>query len=175
MKKSDIHPIPKFFDRYINLVEEQDVFEALNKSLQAVESIHTGKFQSIGHKVYAPGKWTVNDILQHIIDNERVQSYRALRFARKDAAALPGYEENDFAEHALASYRKLEDILEELRTVRISTIQLFKSFPPSSLLNIGTCNNVQISVLGLGFMMAGHQLHHFKVIKEKYEPLIHIV
>ena len=174
MKKSNIHPMPEFFDRYINLVEDDNLFVALMKSQQVLENINISKLQSIGHKVYAPGKWTVHDIFQHIIDNERIQSYRALRIARKDATPLPGYEENDFATHALASYRNIEDILNELIVLRTSTIQLFRSFPSSNMLNIGSCNNVTISALGLGFMLVGHQIHHLKVIKEKYDPLITI-
>ncbi|MDB5229066.1 MAG: DinB family protein [Bacteroidota bacterium] len=174
MKKSDIHPMPEFFDRYINLVEEQDLFDALNKSLYVLENLDTGKLHSIGHKVYAPGKWTVHDILQHILDNERIQTYRAMCFARNDKTEFPGYEENDYAANAMASYRNIEDIIEELKTVRTSTIQLFRSFPPSNLQNTGTCFNRKISVLALGFMLPGHQIHHLKVIKEKYEPLINL-
>jgi hypothetical protein len=174
MKKSDIQEMPPFFDRYIHQVEEQDLFESFQKSLQVLENINIGKLQGIGHKVYAPGKWTVHDILQHIIDNERIQTYRALRFARKDSTELPGYEENDFAANAMASYRNIEDIMDELRVLRTSTIQLFRSFSPSAMQSSGICFHIKISVLALGFMIVGHQVHHLKVIREKYEPLIFI-
>ena len=172
MKKSDILEMPPFFDRYIHQVEDQDLFEAFQKSQQVLDTINIGNLQVMGHKVCAPGKWTVHDILQHIIDNERIQSYRALRFARKDSTELPGYEENDFAANAMASYRNIENILDELKTLRTSTIQLFRSFSPSAMQSAGICFNTKISVLALGFMIIGHQVHHLKVIREKYEPLI---
>lgn len=171
MFKRSIHPMPEFFDRYINLVGEENLFDALNHSLQSLENINIAAWQSIGHKVYAPGKWTLQDILQHITDNERIQAYRALRFARKDSTPLPGYDENEFAAHAMAAYRKTEDLLEELKTLRRSTIQLFQSFPPSALNNTGICFNKTVSVLALGFVIIGHQEHHLNVIREKYEPL----
>jgi hypothetical protein len=173
MKKSDISPIPPFFDRYINQVEENDLMNALIKSQEALNALPVQQLEAIGRKVYAPGKWTVHDILQHIIDNERVQSYRALRLARRDQTPLPGYDENDFATAALASYRSITDLVEELKTLRLSTMQLFKSIPSANLTCNGLCNNVMLSPLALGFVITGHQQHHFRVIREKYYPLIH--
>lgn len=172
MKKSDIHPMPEFFDRYINLVEDDDLFEALKNSQKDIENLDMDKLRKIGSNIYAPGKWTINDIYQHIIDNERIQSFRALWFARGDKNDLPGYDENLFAANARTDNRTIDEIIEELLTVRKSTIQLFKSFEPETLKITGTCFNRIVPVLGLGFMMVGHQIHHLRVIKEKYEPLI---
>lgn len=171
MKKSDIHPMPKFFDRYIHQVEENDLMEALLNSQKEIDSIDIEKLKVIGNKTYQEGKWTINDIFQHIIDNERIQSYRALRFARKDPTVLPGYDEQLLAEQADAVSRKLEDIIDELRVLRISTIQLYKSMNVESVLNSGICFSQSISPLALGFVIVGHQLHHLNVIKEKYESL----
>jgi hypothetical protein len=171
MKKSDIHPMPMFFDRYIHQVTENDLMEALLNSQKAIDTINIEKLKSIGNKTYQEGKWTINDIFQHIIDNERIQSYRALRFARKDTTVLPGYDEGLFADNTNAKNRKLEDIIEELRVLRISTIQLYKSMNEESVLNSGICFSQNISPLALGFVIVGHQQHHLNVIKEKYETL----
>jgi hypothetical protein len=122
--------------------------------------------------VYAPGKWTVKQILQHIIDNERIQSYRALRFSRKDETMLPGYDENLLARNADTAHRTIEDLTNELIVVRQSSIQLYKSFSKEMYLNKGICFNKEISVLGLGFVIVGHELHHFNVIRERYYPLL---
>lgn len=172
MKKSDINPMPEFFDRYINLVEEDDLFEAFDNATKEIENLDMDKLYKIGSKIYAPNKWTVNDIFQHIIDNERIQSFRALWFARGDTNELPGYDENLFASNAKTDNRTIDEIIDELLTVRKSTVQLFKSFEPAALKNKGTCFNRVVPVLGLGYMMVGHQVHHLRVIKERYEPLI---
>lgn len=172
MKRSSINPMPDFFDRYINLVKEDDLFQAFENSTQAIEKIDTEKIKKIGSKIYQPGKWTLNDIFQHIIDNERIQSYRALRFARKDTTPLPGYDEELLGKNSLAVNRNIDDILEELLTVRKSTIQLYKSFDLTVIQNTGICFNQTVSVLAIAFVIIGHQTHHLNVIRERYEPLI---
>lgn len=171
MNKKEIVPSPEFFDRYINLVPEENIFEALDSSKSDIENLDLSHLKKIGDKVYAPNKWTIKDILQHIIDNERVQAYRALRFARKDATQLPGYDEQLFAQTSSANLRTLEELLEELKIVRLSTIALFKSFDNVSLQNSGVCFEINISVLALGYVIVGHQIHHFQIIKERYAHL----
>src|SRR5687768_7286417 len=98
MKRSDIHSMPAFFDRYINLVEDIDLINALEKYSSMETLVSKEELEQLGEMKYAPGKWTVKDIIQHVIDNERIQAYRALRFARNDKSTLPGYNENLFAE-----------------------------------------------------------------------------
>ncbi len=171
MMKSAINPMPEYYKQYIQLVTEDYLGVALKNSLGAIETIDINLFHNIGDTVYAPGKWTVKDILQHLIDSERVFSYRAMRFAREDSTELPGYDENLYAKTALASSRSLESILSEFESVRTSTIYLFESFSTQALLRIGACNEKQISVLGLVFTIIGHQIHHFNVINDKYADL----
>jgi len=89
MTKSEINPMPKFFDRYINVVQEENLFEAFAKSVADIENIDREKLKALGDKIYQQGKWTVKTIFQHLIDNERIQAYRALRFARSDKTTLP--------------------------------------------------------------------------------------
>jgi len=172
MNKSEINPMPEFFDRYIHLVEESDLIKAMELSLEHLKVLNTNSLNELGDKVYAPGKWTVKQILQHIIDNERIQSYRALRFSRKDETMLPGYDENLLARNADTAHRTIEDLTNELIVVRQSSIQLYKSFSKEMYLNKGICFNKEISVLGLGFVIVGHELHHFNVIRERYYPLL---
>jgi hypothetical protein len=170
MRRSDIHLMPEYFDRYINLVENIPVIEALEKYSQLTSEDNIELFKKIGDKVYAPGKWTIKSIIQHIIDAERIMSYRALCFARRDSTNLPGFDEDHFAMHTNADSRPLNNLLEEFTIVRKSSIALFKSFDDNMLQQTGTANNRSISVLALGFVISGHQLHHLNVISERYLP-----
>lgn len=117
---------------------------------------------------YAEGKWTVKDIIQHIIDTERIFAYRALRVARNDKTALPGFEENDYALTGNANARTLESLLAEYKAVRQATIALFNSFSDEMLKHIGTASNSPISARAIGFIIIGHETHHCNVIKERY-------
>jgi hypothetical protein len=174
MKRSEITPMPKFFDRYINQVEDIDIVEALEKYSSIETLLDKDKLESLGDKVYAPGKWTVKEVVQHMTDNERVQAYRALRIARNDKTPLPGYDENVFAANVNPSLRSLSDLLEEFAVVRKGNIILFKNINEDQQKLTGLCNNVEIPVLALGFVLVGHQLHHAKIINERYFPLLEI-
>lgn len=172
MKRSDVNPMPQFFDRYINKAEDIPIVEALEKYATIEDALDQKGIEELGDKVYAPGKWTIKDILQHIIDNERIQGYRALRIARNDQTVLPGYDENLLAQHADANKRLLSDLLAEFSVVRRSNIFLFKNLSDEALQRVGTCYQVKISPLALGFVLVGHQLHHIDIIKERYLPLL---
>ncbi len=117
---------------------------------------------------YAAGKWTIKEIIQHLIDAERVFQYRALRFSRNDATELPGYDENHFAQNSNGNERHLMDLLNEFSLVRHSTLTLFKSFSNEVLKRSGKANGYQTSVAGLGFIILAHQEHHKKVFQERY-------
>jgi hypothetical protein len=171
MKRHDIAIVPPYYLTYINKVPDVTLTAALHQGLEAINDSLEEKLSAIGEIVYAPGKWQVADILQHLIDTERIMSYRALRFARRDGTALPGFEENDYAAAALGHERGIPDLLEELKIVRVSTIYLFESFTDEMLQHSGTANDSEISVLALGFIIAGHQAHHLGVIEERYLPL----
>ena len=172
MKRSQVDPKPQFFDRYINLADDADIIEALEKYSTIESLLDKDDLEKLGNKVYAEGKWTVKEIIQHMIDNERVQAYRALRIARNDKTPLPGYDENLFAANVQASVRDLGELLEEFAIVRRSNIMLFENFNEEVQQRTGLCNNVPISVLALGFVLVGHQIHHANIIREKYLPLI---
>ena len=172
MKKSEIIKMPNYFDRYINLVEDIDVIAALEKYGPAYLEKEKSSFEKLGDKVYAPGKWTVKDILQHIIDAERVFAYRALRFARNDKTELPGFDEDHFAAHANTKNRTVTDLLEEFKLLRSLTIVFYKALDKETLLREGTASGNTISVLALCFTITGHAIHHMNVLRERYFPLI---
>ena len=172
MKRSEITPMPQFFDRYIKQVEDIDINEALEKFNSMETLLDVSKLEKLGDKVYAPGKWTIKEVIQHITDNERVQAYRALRISRNDQTPLPGYDEGLFAANVDPSGRSLSDLLEEFAIVRKANIILFRNINEEQQKRTGLCNNVTIPVLALGFVLVGHQLHHAKIITEKYFPLL---
>lgn len=172
MTKSDIAVLPQFFDRYINLVGNIDIIDALTQAALFESLLPVETAQSLGDRIYAPGKWTIRDIIQHLIDTERIMAYRAMRFARNDKTSLPGFDENLFGEFARATRRTAADLYEEYAQVRQSSITLFQSFDQEMLLRNGTASSVTISVLALGFMLVGHPIHHVTVIRERYLPLL---
>ena len=166
--RPDLSRVPAFYHNYINQVPENDLPEAFNTQtpafIQFMESIPPDKQDYR----YADRKWTVKEVLQHIIDAERIFGYRALRFARKDATFLPGFDENTYADNAKADKRDWSSLVEEFKATRMSSECLFKSFDEDQLDATGTANNNSIYVLGIGFILVGHSLHHMKVLKERY-------
>ena len=156
------------YGNYISKVEEVDLMEELEISLHRlirfVRDIPMDKFDYR----YAEGKWTIKDILQHIIDSERIFAYRALRFARYDTTPLPGFEEDEWANVANGDDRSIQDLLTELAVVRQATLSLFKSFDEQMLLQMGTASNVPMSVRAIGFVIIGHQNHHQQIYQERY-------
>jgi hypothetical protein len=117
---------------------------------------------------YAPDKWTIKEIMVHLIDDERIYAYRALRFARNDHHELAGFEQDDYAAYSKANERNIETILEEYESVRKSTITLFKNLPDDAFLRTGVANKNKVSVRALIYHIAGHEWHHMNIIREKY-------
>lgn len=146
----------------VEMIEELEI--CLHDFIRFVQNIPMDKF----NYRYAEGKWTIKDIIQHIIDTERIFAYRALRISRNDKTPLPGFEENDFVENTNANDRNIQDLLAEFSAVRHSNLFLFKSFSEEQLKRIGTASNASISVRAIGFIIIGHQKHHQKVFQERY-------
>jgi uncharacterized damage-inducible protein DinB len=153
--------ISQVSDEY-TLIEELEI--SVHRLIKFVQDIPMDKFEYR----YAEGKWTIKDILQHLIDCERIFAYRALRFARNDKTDLPGFDEDIFANAANGSSRSIQSLLTELGVVRQASISLFKSFAEEDLLKTGTANKNLMSVRALGFVMIGHQNHHQKIFVERY-------
>ncbi|TGD59611.1 DinB family protein [Flavobacterium humi] len=157
-----------YYSLYIDQVEEEDCIEALEENMtdfvQFIEDIPSEKHEYR----YQPEKWSIKEIVQHIIDAERIFAYRALRFARFDKTPVPGFEENDYVPVSESDKREMSDLLQEFLLVRKSTIKLFESFSEGMLSNKGTASGHEIKVLALGFIISGHAIHHQKVIRERY-------
>lgn len=171
MEKNNLLIVPEFYGRYIELVGDVPTSLALLESSTIFEDV-AGNLEALEDKVYAPGKWTARDILQHCIDTERILAFRALCFARNDSAVLPGFDENDYAQYTLANERTIPDLLEEFSIVRTSTVFMFENFSDEMLKREGVANGKKISVLALGLTIAGHAIHHLRVLEERYFPLI---
>lgn len=164
--------MPQFFDRYINLADDIDLIDALTQTASFESLLPASTAQALGDLRYAPGKWTIKDILQHVIDNERIMTYRAMRFARTDQTSLPGYDEELFGANAQATRRSIADLYDEYAALRQASIWLFSSFTDEMLSRTGICFNQTISVLALGFVLVGHPIHHANIIRERYLPLL---
>ncbi|WP_369753832.1 DinB family protein [Flavobacterium sp. WC2409] len=146
----------------VDMIEELEI--CLHDFIRFVQNIPMDKFDYR----YAEGKWTIKDIIQHIIDTERIFAYRALRISRNDKTPLPGFEENYYVDNTNANERNLQGLLTEMAVVRQATLSLFKSFSEEQLLRTGTASNTSISVRAIAFIIIGHQKHHQKVYQERY-------
>ena len=168
MARPDLSRVPEFYHNYIKKAPENDLTVALKNNTSAFNAlIKTIPAEKHDYR-YAEGKWTIKDLIQHIIDGERIFSYRALRFARKDNTPLPGFDENLFAANAKTGKRSWNEMIEEFNTVRKATELLFMSFDEQDLESSGVASDNSVYVLGLGFICAGHCAHHLQVLKERY-------
>ena len=159
---------PSFFQKYIDLVPEEDLLPAFrHQSLVLTKFLYSINEEKSTHS-YAPGKWTIKELMQHMIDTERIFAYRALCFARKEQQSLPGFDENVYAANSNANERHWKDLADEFLIVRKSTEILFHSFSEDALNNSGTANNNPATALSMGFTALGHVYHHMNVLKERY-------
>ena len=168
MPKPDLHAIPAFYHKYVILVPEDDSVSALANTtepmLTFLENIPAEQWDFR----YAEGKWSIREVVQHMIDTERIFSYRALCFARSEKASLPGFDENKYAAASEANRRDKEELIDELAAVRNAMVLLFRSFSAQQLLNTGVANNKPMGVNDIGFIATGHVLHHLNILKERY-------
>ncbi|TAH05082.1 MAG: DinB family protein [Sphingobacteriales bacterium] len=159
-----------FFQNYLNKAEDKELNKALKANLKSVEKFLCKIPANKRTYAYAEGKWTIKQLLQHMIDTERVFAYRALRFARKDATPLPGFDENAWASNATAATRKWNSLVNEFIAVRKTTLALFEALDKKELLLEGIASNNVVNVLALGYIIAGHANHHIDIINERYLP-----
>jgi uncharacterized damage-inducible protein DinB len=168
MSSVDLSRVPSFYHKYISLVTESDLSKAfINHQKQLITELEEIP-EEIWDYRYAEGKWSIRELVQHVIDAERIFCYRALRFARKDKTELPGFDEELFAASAEADRRSKADLLEELGTVQRSSAALFRSFSEEQLNQTGTANGSSIYVSAIGHIIVGHPRHHLNVLKERY-------
>lgn len=159
---------PEYVRNYIALVKDDNVLDAISKNTKSFNKFLDKIPRTKIDYAYAEGKWTIRDVVQHIIDTERVFSYRAVSFSRGDETPLPGFEQSLWAEHSGASGRKWKDLRKEFAALRESNEYLFASLSEEQLLKTGKASNNDLNVLAIGFNLAGHVEHHIKIITEKY-------
>jgi uncharacterized damage-inducible protein DinB len=145
-----------------------DVLKALRTSGDQAATVVASISEEMGEYRYAPEKWSIKELLCHMMDAERIFCYRALRFSRNDATPVSGFEENDYAPQANAHGRTIAQLVNEMKSLRATTIDLFASFTPEMLQRTGTANGTLISVINLGYIVAGHETHHRNVLAERY-------
>ena len=158
-----------YYGKYIALVPDDDMDVVHHLADQHHESV--GALRRAKHKgdhAYAPGKWTIKEVIGHMCDTERVMAYRALRFARGDTTDLPGFEQDDYVAAANSNSRTMDDLLEELWSVRAATLSLAKHLPEGALSRRGKASGNPVTVRALLYIIAGHELHHMAILRERY-------
>jgi uncharacterized damage-inducible protein DinB len=157
-----------YYQRYIDKVAGSDVLPALAGQIETTASLLSGLSEPRALHRYAPGKWSVKEVVVHMADSERVFAYRALRFGRNDVTPLPGFEENDWAPESRADARPMAAILAELTAVRAASLALFRSLDATALIRRGVANGQPMSARAAAWVIAGHEIHHIGVLREKY-------
>ena len=160
---------PSYYHTYINKVSNDvDLMAALKNGgsefLAFINSIEASKLEYR----YKEGKWTIKEIIIHLMDAERIFAYRALRFSRGDGTNLAGFDENEYVPNSGASERSLQSLIDEYKALRQSTIEFFRNLTLEMSLRTGIANGREISVRSLGYIIPGHEIHHMNVIKERY-------
>jgi hypothetical protein len=157
-----------YYERYISLVPDGDVVSTLINQMIETQALLRALPASVATYRYAPEKWSVNEVVGHMIDSERIFSGRALRFARNDATPLPKFEQDDYVRSATFDAYPLSDLAAELEAVRQSTIFLFRHLDEQAWTRRGVANNAEVSVRALAYIIAGHELHHRDVLSTHY-------
>jgi len=163
---SEIAPHAK---AYVDLVPGDDVLAILSGQIERTLTLLSGIGDERASEFrYATGKWTVKDIAGHLSDTERIFAYRALRIGRQDATPLPGFEQDDYVKTAGSNERKLQDLVEELRLIRQASLALFRGLPEAAWMRRGRVSEWDLTVRGIAFTTAGHELHHYRILQERY-------
>jgi uncharacterized damage-inducible protein DinB len=169
IEKPVLGEYPFYASMYIDLLPNDGLLlKHLKDNLDLVKSIISALPEEKWSYRYAPDKWTIKEVLVHIIDDERIYAYRALCFARNEKIDLPGFEQDEYVLYSNANERSMDNIVEEYEAVRFATIALFNGFDQTALLRQGVANKNKATVRALGYHIAGHEMHHVNIIKEKY-------
>lgn len=164
----DITKIPTYYHGYFGLVGDKEPRHLMKQHLADYEAFFLNLPKDKWEFAYAPGKWTIKEVLGHLIDSERVFQYRALRFSRNDKTELPGFDQDLFVAAGNAKHRSVESLIREYVAVRQSSLILFDNFSPEELTRSGVANGNEFEVGWMAFLIAGHEMHHMKILKERY-------
>lgn len=164
------HPqeYPSYFRRYISLVPDGVILDILADQAEQSLAMLNNFSEEVGTYRYAPEKWSIKQVIGHIMDTERVFNYRALCFARDDQTRLPSFDQDLFSAAANYHDRSLLNIIDEYSVVRDHTIALFRSFDDRTWQKTGTASDYQLSIRSIAFIIAGHEIHHHNIIKDRY-------
>lgn len=168
MTPAEVQAVPPGFLNYVNLANTMELMAALKNSTTLMQELLRAIPEEKGTYRYAEGKWSVKEVLNHMMDAERVFVYRALRFSRTDKTELHAFDENLFAPNAHAHARTIKQLAEEMVRLRSTTTDFFASLTPEMLDRRGISNRAEIQVKALGYVTAGHELHHINIFKERY-------
>ena len=157
-----------YYERYISLVKTGDMVATLQKQAQETRDLLSKVSAEKAEFRYAPGKWSVKEVLGHVNDTERIMGYRVLRIARGDGTPIEGFEQDDYIAGGKFSRRIMDDLLEEFMAIRNATVQLIRHLDAESSERRGTANNKEISARAIVYVIAGHELHHRGILQEKY-------
>ena len=157
-----------YYGRYITLVPDGPIVEVLRDQIKETLHLLRALPESRGEHRYGPDKWSIKELVGHVIDGERVFAYRALRFGRNDPTELPGFDENLYAPAGGFGARTLASLVDELETVRRATVYLFEGFPPEAWSRRGVASENPVTVRGLAYIIAGHERHHRSILAERY-------
>lgn len=158
----------KYIQRYLDLIPTENWLEEMKKTGEKTVSLYSFLAEDQSNFAYAEGKWTLKELLQHLIDAERIFAYRALRFARNDQTELAGWDEETYAKHYFSSERSLQSLIDEFETVRKSSSLFFENLNVIQLSETGVANGNEISVENIGKLIVGHNIHHLNIIEERY-------
>jgi len=168
MQRPRSNEYPPYYNRYIDLIENEDILAVLENQRQEMSDLLNSFGEEAAAFRYAPDKWSVKEVVGHVIDVERIFAYRALRFARSDKTPLPEFDQDEYIKHANFDARTLIDIADEYRAVREATLSMFYSFKDAYLNYEGTASGFRFTVRAIPYIIAGHEVHHQQVIREKY-------
>jgi hypothetical protein len=159
-------------EKYVSLITGDDILDVLQAQLNQTTTMFSGRSERDGDFRYAPDKWAVKEVVGHVSDSERIFAYRALRIARGDQTPLSGFEQDDYVRVAHFCKRKLADLVEEFTDVRMATLALFNSLDADAWFYRGIANKSEVTVRALAYIIAGHKLHHGRILEERYFPAI---
>jgi hypothetical protein len=157
-----------YYDRYISLVQGNDILNTLDEQRRETLLLLCGRDEADGDFRYAPGKWNAKEVLGHVCDTERVFAYRALRISRGDATPMEGFEQDDYVRNGPFVQRPLADLIEDYIAVRRATLSLLRNLDEAAWMRRGVANKNEVTVQALGYITAGHELHHRRILEEKY-------
>lgn len=157
-----------YYDRYISLISGSDILATLESQRRQTMLLLSGRDEDDGNARYAPDKWTAKEVLGHVCDSERILAYRALRIARGDRTPIEGYEQDDYVRNGPYGRVALAEVIEDYIAVRRATLTLLRNLDEAAWRQRGIANKNEVSVRAIAYLMAGHELHHRRVLEEKY-------